>query len=93
VITCIGRQKPAYTTLNSKRFDRNHLINTATKLENLLFQIFVHVSTVYCNCDRPLVEQVIYPLHADWKDMISIAENCNEHTLNILTSKYVTFYD
>jgi hypothetical protein len=93
VITSIKRQKPHYTTLNSKRSDRNHLMNTATKHANLLVQVFLHVSTVYCYCDRPLVEEVMYPPHADWKDMIRIAENCDEHTLNILTPKYVIFYD
>jgi hypothetical protein len=70
-----------------------NLINTATNLVNLLFQVLVHVSTVYCNCDRTVVEEVMYPPHADWKDMISIAEHCDEHTLNIQTPKYVTFYD
>jgi hypothetical protein len=67
--------------------------NTTTKLANLLFQIFVHLSTVYCNSDRPVIEEAMHPPHADWKDMISIAENCDEHTLNILTPKYVTYYD
>jgi fatty acyl-CoA reductase len=70
-----------------------YLINTVTKFANLLFQVFVYVSTAYCNCDRPVIEEVVYPPHADWKDMISIAERCDEHTLNILTPKYVTFYN
>jgi hypothetical protein len=47
---------------------------------------------LYCNCDRPVVEEVIYPPHADWKDIISIAEHCDQHTLNILTPKYIQFY-
>ena len=34
----------------------------------------------------------MYPPHADWKDIISIAEHFDEHTLNILTPKYVQFY-
>jgi hypothetical protein len=48
---------------------------------------------VYCNCDRPVVQEIVYPPHADWKDIISIAERFDEHTLNILTPKYVQFYD
>jgi hypothetical protein len=70
-----------------------NLINTATKIAIFLFQVFDHFSTVYCHCDRPVIEEVMYPPHADWKDMISIAEHCDEHTLNMLTPKYVTFYD
>jgi hypothetical protein len=35
------------------------------------------------------VHEVVYPPHADWKEMISIAEHVDEHTLNVLTPKYV----
>jgi len=48
---------------------------------------------MYCNCDSPAVQEIIYPPHADWKDIISIAEHFDEHTLNILTPKYVHFHD
>jgi len=48
---------------------------------------------MYCNCDRPAVQEIIYPPHADWKNIISIAEHFDEHTLNILTPKYVRFHD
>ena len=39
------------------------------------------------------MEEIVYPPHADWKDIISIAEHYDEHTLNVLTPKYVKFYD
>ena len=47
----------------------------------------MHLSTAYCNCDRNVLEEVLYPAHADWRKMIEIAENTDEHTLNILTEK------
>jgi fatty acyl-CoA reductase len=51
------------------------------------FQALVHVSTAYCNCDRQVVEEIIHPPHADWREIISIVENTDEHTLDVLTQK------
>jgi len=36
---------------------------------------------------------MMYPPHADLNDINSIVEHFDEHTLNILTPKYVQFYD
>ncbi|XP_018572955.2 putative fatty acyl-CoA reductase CG5065 [Anoplophora glabripennis] len=50
---------------------------------------FVHISTAYCNCDRFEVEEKLYPAHADWKTTISLAEQVDQHTLNILSPHFI----
>lgn len=50
-------------------------------------KVVVHVSTCYSNCDRRVIDEVIYPTQIDWKEMIDIVENISENTIDILTSK------
>ncbi|XP_023312175.1 fatty acyl-CoA reductase 1-like isoform X2 [Anoplophora glabripennis] len=50
---------------------------------------FVHISTAYCNCDKFEIEEKIYPAHADWKSTITLAEQVDQHTLSILSPKYI----
>ncbi|KAJ8973655.1 hypothetical protein NQ317_002929 [Molorchus minor] len=38
--------------------------NLALEMENLA--AFMHISTTYCNTDKQVVEEKIYPPHADW---------------------------
>jgi len=49
----------------------------------------LHVSTTYCNTDKNPVEEILYPPHASWKETIDIAETLDDHTLRILTAKYI----
>jgi fatty acyl-CoA reductase len=56
-------------------------------LSSFGFQAFVHISTTYCNCDRKVVEEIVYPPHADWREIINIVENTDEHILDVLTPK------
>ncbi|PNF40527.1 hypothetical protein B7P43_G08166 [Cryptotermes secundus] len=72
-----------YILLRSKR--GKDLKERLTDLTNL--PVLVHISTVYCICDRKVVEEVIYPPHADWRDIINIVENTDEHILDVLTPK------
>lgn len=72
------------------------LINTRTTRDivNLALQmksinVLVHISTTYCNADRKIIDEVIYPAHADWREAIKIAEEMDAHTLDILTAKYI----
>lgn len=51
--------------------------------------VFVHISTTYCNTDRKVIEEMIYPPHADWKKCIELAENVDSYTLDILTQKFI----
>lgn len=55
---------------------------TLTKLE-----VFMHVSTTYCNPDWKVVEEKIYPPLADWKEAIKIAEALDMETLDTLTAQ------
>lgn len=61
-------------------------IRFAETLKNI--RVFVHVSTTYCNPDRKVVEEIVYPAKADWQMAIQIAETFDENTVNTLTQKY-----
>lgn len=37
-------------------------------------QIFIHISTAYANCDRELIEEVIYPPPVDYQRLIDSLE-------------------
>ncbi|RZC36358.1 NAD binding 4, Epimerase, 3Beta HSD and/or Polysacc synt 2 domain containing protein [Asbolus verrucosus] len=52
-------------------------------------EVFLHISTTYCNTDREVIKEQLYPAHADWEKTIEIAENVDDHILNVLTSKYI----
>ncbi|KAJ3639231.1 hypothetical protein Zmor_003911 [Zophobas morio] len=58
-------------------------------LEMKNLDVFVHISTTYCNSDRKVVEERLYPAVAEWEKTIEIAENIDRHTLNVLTEKYI----
>ncbi|XP_023727642.1 putative fatty acyl-CoA reductase CG5065 isoform X2 [Cryptotermes secundus] len=73
-----------YATLINARGTREVML-IARKMKHL--EVLVHISTVYCICDRKVVEEVIYPPHADWRDIINIVENTDEHMLDVLTPK------
>jgi len=47
----------------------------------------VHVSTTYCNIDRAVNEEVVYPAHVDWRHIIKIAESEDPATAQILHAK------
>lgn len=71
------------------------LLNTRGTVEVLRFaeklkhiRVVLHVSTTYCNPDKKVVEEMIYPAKCDWSDAIKIAETYDEATLNALTQKY-----
>ncbi|KAJ8978355.1 hypothetical protein NQ317_002664 [Molorchus minor] len=55
--------------------------------------VFAHFSTTYCNTDRPVVEEKIYPPHADWRETIELGED--KYKLDVYNGssnkiKYVT---
>lgn len=49
----------------------------------------MHVSTTYCNTDKKVVQEELHEPHADWRRSIEMAEKLDEHTLQILTPKYM----
>ncbi|RZC42435.1 NAD binding 4, Sterile and/or Epimerase domain containing protein [Asbolus verrucosus] len=58
-------------------------------LEMKKVEVVVHISTTYCNTDREVIGEQLYPACADWKETIAVAENADKHSLNVLTSKYI----
>lgn len=44
------------------------MLNLAHRMKHL--EVFVHVSTAYANCDRALIEEVVYPPPVDYRRLI-----------------------
>ncbi|KAG5861137.1 hypothetical protein JTB14_030680 [Gonioctena quinquepunctata] len=63
------------------------VVNLALEVENL--SVFVHISTTYCNADKNVIEEKIYPSHADWRSTIELAEEYDDDTLKSMTIKYI----
>lgn len=63
----------------------NELFKFALKLKHL--DVFVHVSTTYCNPDQSRIEEKLYPPHGDWQKVIEIAEKLEQETFDILMPK------
>ncbi|CAH1131183.1 unnamed protein product [Ceutorhynchus assimilis] len=54
-------------------------------------EVFMHVSTAYCNVDKSkYLEEILYPSRGDWKEALLVAENCNSTTLSIFSQKYIS---
>ncbi|CAG9576943.1 unnamed protein product [Danaus chrysippus] len=62
-------------------------IELAKEIRNL--EAFVHVSTSYANTNRQCIDEIIYPASGNWRDTLEVIENVDEHTLNVLTPKYL----
>ncbi|XP_015116093.1 putative fatty acyl-CoA reductase CG5065 [Diachasma alloeum] len=59
----------------------------AAQMKNL--KVFVHVSTTYCQADKPDVEERVYSFDVDWKKTITIAEKVDDRLLKPFTAKYL----
>ncbi|XP_060520811.1 uncharacterized protein LOC132698635 [Cylas formicarius] len=62
----------------------------ALALEMKQLKVLVHVSTTFCQIDKKIIEEKLYPPHTDWKEAIRLAEECDENVLEILTTKYTS---
>lgn len=51
---------------------------------------FIHISTTYCNADKQVVEEKLYPPHGNWKDAILLAEQGDQEIVDAMTQKYIT---
>ncbi|XP_043266363.1 putative fatty acyl-CoA reductase CG5065 [Colletes gigas] len=49
----------------------------------------VHVSSAFAQCDKPVVDEIVYPPITDWRSVIKIAENMDEKTIKIISPKYL----
>ncbi|KAJ8934895.1 hypothetical protein NQ318_002649 [Aromia moschata] len=63
------------------------ITNLALEVKNLV--AFMHISTTYCNTDKKVIEEQLYPPHADWREVIAVAEQLDQHTYDIFTTKYI----
>ncbi|XP_045458036.1 putative fatty acyl-CoA reductase CG5065 [Melitaea cinxia] len=63
------------------------VIELAKDVRNL--EVLIHVSTGYSNTNRNPIEEVMYPPHADWRKTLQICEELDDHTLKVLTPKYL----
>ncbi|XP_029667497.1 putative fatty acyl-CoA reductase CG8306 [Formica exsecta] len=56
-------------------------------LKNLV--VLVHVSSTYTQVDKPVVDEIVYPMEIDWRKTIQIAETVNDYVLEVFKSKYL----
>ncbi|XP_046367983.1 fatty acyl-CoA reductase 1-like [Haliotis rufescens] len=61
------------------------MIELAKKLKHL--QVFVHVSTAYANCDRPYIEETVYPTLVQPQKLIDALEWMDDEMVDIVTPK------
>ncbi|KAK7892045.1 hypothetical protein WMY93_024008 [Mugilogobius chulae] len=52
-------------------------------------EIFIHVSTAYANCDRELIEEVIYPPPVDYRKLIDTLEWMDDDLVAAMTPKLI----
>ncbi|XP_075898692.1 fatty acyl-CoA reductase 1 isoform X1 [Nelusetta ayraudi] len=52
-------------------------------------QIFIHISTAYANCDRELIEEVVYPPPVDYRRLIDSLDWMDEELVSLLTPKLI----
>ena len=64
-----------------------HTINTNYSIMRFILQVFLHVSTTYCNCNRVYVDEKVYESPISWQDAILIAENLDPKLSETLTTK------
>ncbi|XP_029908864.1 fatty acyl-CoA reductase 1 isoform X1 [Myripristis murdjan] len=52
-------------------------------------EVFIHISTAYANCDRELIEEIIYPPPVDYRKLIDTLEWMDEKLVSVLTPKLI----
>ncbi|MGH0176797.1 UNVERIFIED_CONTAM: hypothetical protein FKN15_075205 [Acipenser sinensis] len=63
------------------------LLALAHRMKHL--EIFLHVSTAYANCNRKLIEEVVYPPPVDHKKLIDALEWMDDKLINEITPKLI----
>jgi len=53
----------------------------------LHFQAFVHISTAYCQCEEPVLEEVTYPSPNDPHAILQLVEWMDDEILDSITPK------
>ncbi|WAR03112.1 FACR1-like protein [Mya arenaria] len=52
-------------------------------------EVFVHVSTAYANCDRPYIEEVVYPTPVDPQKLIDSLEWMDDEMVELITQQLI----
>uniref|UniRef100_A0A665T994 Fatty acyl-CoA reductase n=1 Tax=Echeneis naucrates TaxID=173247 RepID=A0A665T994_ECHNA len=52
-------------------------------------EIFIHISTAYANCDRELIEEVVYPPPIDYRRLIDTLDWMDDDLVSALTPKLI----
>lgn len=63
---------------------------SAIKLSHFLFypfKVLVYISTAYTQVDKPVIDEIVYPMEIDWKKTISVVETLDENVLEVFKSK------
>ena len=53
------------------------------------FQAFVHISTAYCHCEEPVLQEVTYPSPHDPQTILHLVEWLDDDVLVSITPKWV----
>ncbi|XP_063052872.1 fatty acyl-CoA reductase 1 isoform X2 [Engraulis encrasicolus] len=52
-------------------------------------EVFIHVSTAYANCDRKLIEEVVYQPPVDYKKLLDTLEWMDDKLVGVMTPKLI----
>ncbi|XP_011605197.2 fatty acyl-CoA reductase 1 isoform X2 [Takifugu rubripes] len=63
------------------------MLALARRMKHL--QIFIHISTAYANCDKDLIEEVVYPPPVDYGKLIDCLDWMDEELVSTLTPKLI----
>ncbi|XP_055842634.1 fatty acyl-CoA reductase wat-like [Episyrphus balteatus] len=66
------------------------VLRIAAKLPKL--QMFLHISTLFSNCNLKFIDEKIYPAPMDWRNCIRIAEQVNDDDMRVFENKLTKGY-
>ncbi|XP_075998005.1 fatty acyl-CoA reductase 1 isoform X2 [Genypterus blacodes] len=63
------------------------MVALAHRIKHL--EVFIHISTAYANCDRELIEEVIYPPPVDYRKLIDSLSWMDDSLVSAMTPKLI----
>ncbi|XP_074533420.1 fatty acyl-CoA reductase 1 isoform X1 [Halichoeres trimaculatus] len=63
------------------------MLALARRMKHL--EVFLHVSTAYANCDRELIEEIVYPPPIDYRKLIDSLDWMDDELVSALTPKLI----
>ncbi|XP_001601942.1 putative fatty acyl-CoA reductase CG5065 [Nasonia vitripennis] len=76
---------PLKTAVNMNTKGTANVIDLIKQFKKL--DSFVHVSTAYCHCGEPVLEEKFYPMSSSPEEMMQIVNNTDEEILKAMTPK------